>query len=706
MSLIRTIIFCFLFCFSSFAAEGEWHRDSEYPFKLRLISDYNSVSADGFVEGAVEFDLGDEWKIYWRKVGDSGLPTRFDFSASENLRSADILWPVPQKLELRDIISNGYEKYIVFPFILEVKDKTQPLAINLTSDFLICAKLCIPITAHLRLDLGAYGGNFIKDNISSDIRQRFLSTVPQKVNSDLQSHYIGSDSKRHYYRLIVQGDENTEVFIENLGGDKDFIGIDNIKTLSSDKIQVEFSNAAGGVVADNLRLTLSERDLDGRFIKAWDIHSSVTELEGSEDSFTHNSWLIWLSLIGFSLLGGLILNIMPCVLPALALKIFAFSDILGSKKAFDKNLVRKSFLATAFGIVSCFLLLGTVLTVIKFFGGTVGWGVQYQQPTFLAILFMIMLLFSANLFGLFEVQLPQGIMVRVTRFLPPQQSGSHLGQDFLLGFLVTILATPCSAPFLSTALGVALIVGGFEGLIIFLLLGVGMAFPYFMVGMFPMCARFLPKPGSWIRVVKFMMGVFLLLTCVWLFWLLVGAHSLKVAIMVGVLTFGAIIYLYLRGKDILSFTSHVALLPSLMLLGGLFLTFSAADERVKVLEEDGYWRVFDESLIEPAIMDGKVVFVDVTADWCVTCKFNKFNVLHSSAVADKLDSADVLALRADWTLPDSSITSYLQRHGRAGVPLNVVYGVGALDGIILSEILTVSSVLSAFSRAGGEVILR
>ncbi|MGE3623620.1 MAG: protein-disulfide reductase DsbD family protein, partial [Bdellovibrionales bacterium] len=349
-----------------------------------------------------------------------------------------------------------------------------------------------------------------------------------------------------------------------------------------------------------------------------------------------------------------------------------------------------SFLVTAAGIVFSFLVLAGVTIGLKQLGLAVGWGVQFQQPVFLGLLILLLTFFAANMWGLFEIHLP--------RFLADNLAGPYhpkLAGDFATGAFATLLATPCTAPFLGTAVGFALASGPHEIVIIFTALGLGMSLPYIAVALVPRIATALPRPGTWMVRVRHVLGWALALTALWLVWVLAAQISPRGAAVVG-LCMAAIIGLFslnrIRRRGYIAFG-----IASFALLAFANTLMGSVDPKPAAI--DPAWERFDEHEIAGYVEKGKTVFVDITADWCLTCKANKKFVLMRDEVKARLFQPNVVAMEADWTNPDPQIGAYLQKHGRYGIPFNIVFGPAAPQGIVLPELLTPSLVLDALDRA-------
>jgi len=398
-------------------------------------------------------------------------------------------------------------------------------------------------------------------------------------------------------------------------------------------------------------------------------------------------------VLALALAGGLILNLMPCVLPVLALKFLGAMESGGK----ESRAVRAGFLASAGGVVAAFLLLAVAAIAGKEAGYLVGWGIQFQQPAFLILMVLLLVLFASNLLGFFEIGLPGWMSDVAGR----RRDSRTLVGNFLTGAFATVLATPCSAPFLGTALGFALSRGAVEIVAVFAALGLGMASPYLAVAAAPGAARLLPRPGRWMTTLKRIFAAALAATALWLLSILAAQSSPAVAALVGSLAAGSAIALaFMRGGDFWrrGRIATVGVLALLAFAAPLYLT-PAADRASTA--PHGLWRDFDATAIPNLVATGHVVLVDVTADWCLTCKVNETFVLDTAEIVALLRGDGVVAMRADWTRPNDAITRYLASFGRYGIPFNAVYGPGAPQGIALPEVLTKDAVQRAIEKAAG-----
>jgi suppressor for copper-sensitivity B len=395
-------------------------------------------------------------------------------------------------------------------------------------------------------------------------------------------------------------------------------------------------------------------------------------------------------------LGGLILNAMPCVLPVLSLKVFGLIQSADE----GRGAVVKDSLASAAGILVSFWLLALAAIAARSAGNAVGWGIQFQNPVFVTILAVILVLFCLNLWGLFEIPLPRRIADRVAR--SATSGRSSLGSHFSAGLFATLMATPCSAPFLGTAVGFGLSQTAPMILAVFTAIGVGMALPYFFLAAFPGGASLIPHPGAWMEQVKGIMGFLLAGTALWLFYVLANqVNSVSLALIEGGLLLLAL-GLWLRatsGTQLLRtaglITATLAIAFSVWIAHDKRGTADASGETVHLIE----WQDFAPGQPEKLAADGRLVFVDVTADWCATCKVNERLVLETEEIDSLFEQHDVLAMKADWTNRDDDIAQYLAEHGRYAIPFYVLYRPGQ-EPHLFGELLSKKELIRVINESG------
>jgi suppressor for copper-sensitivity B len=672
------------------AAASAWDGDANA--RVRLISATAATGTAQRLDLGLEFRLAPGWHIYWRAPGDTGYPPSAEWTGSDNLQAAALAWPAPRRYSLLGIDSIGYAGDVVLPVLVTVARPGGPLRLSAALDYLACADICVPYQAKLALDLPS---GTASPSPEAGLVARAAAQVPATADqagiAPIGATLAGAaDQPRLALELAARPPlAEPDLFVEGLG--RGFAGRPRVTQLDAERVRLELplynitrAEAARLATPDGVALTL----VDGARAVELTVHPEPGAGAASGD---------WLAIIAVALLGGLILNLMPCVLPVLALKLAAVGGYGGA----SPRLVRLGFLASALGIVSSFLLLAGGAILVRAAGGAVGWGIQFQQPWFLVAMIAILTLFAANLWDWFAIALPRAIADRLTAAPAGVLAGS-----FATGMFASLLATPCSAPFVGTALGFALAGGSVEILGVFAALGVGLALPYLAVALMPSLAGWLPRPGGWMIALRRVLGIALAATACWLVVVLAGAAGPRAALGVAGVMIALAIVLALRARRFadrhdgaarrLAGAAVVALLGAAFAAPPLLATPRPSPEAAA---PRALWQPFAPDRLAELTRAGRVVLVDVTADWCLTCKVNKALVLERGQVADALADGRVAALRADWTRPDPAISDYLASFGRYGIPFNAVYGPGAPAGIALPELLTADAVLDAIKQA-------
>jgi suppressor for copper-sensitivity B len=697
---------------------------------IRLVSAAAGAGSAASVPLGLQFKLAEGWKIYWRSPGDAGFPPDLEVKTAENLRDLDWQWPVPQRFSLFGLESYGYHDEVVFPITAHFSEPGKPLTINAVVHALACSEICVPLDAALSFTLpaGPAGPTAFTQLVS-----RYKSRVPRGPNgtglSIAKIDTVGSPEP-HSIAITIASDQPLgapDVFIEAETG---YAFEKPVLEFSSDRRSAILTIPASRPKTGSLQalpVTLTVVDGDQFFETKAVVVTSISTVAGANSSAgdpasSTTSFGVWVSMLGIGLLGGLILNLMPCVLPVLSLKLLGVLRYGGV----ERRLIRGGFLTSAAGIISCFLLLAAGIILLKQAGHAVGWGIQFQQPLFLAAMITLLAGFAANLFGWLEIPLP-AFLGRLGALGPGAgtptnihansqaksqgNSGRHahsLLGHFLTGAFAAFLATPCSAPFVGTALGFALARGPVEILTIFMALGVGMALPYLLVAAQPRLVQMLPRPGRWMDHMRKVLGIGLLVTAIWLLSIMaVHLDTVWLAAMTVLLVAAGLLLALSKGRSTwIAPTLSGGLALAVLMIGGLAghrpqPENGTSIETAKLDDAPVAWIDFEPAKLASLVGEGRIMFVDVTADWCLTCKVNKSLVLDQGAVADRLNGADVVAMRADWTKPDASVAAYLASFGRYGIPFNAVYGPAAPQGIALPELLTVSVVLDALKKAAG-----
>jgi suppressor for copper-sensitivity B len=672
---------------------SDWVRDKESA--VRLVSAVTGVGTERELPAGLEFELQPGWKTYWRTPGDAGFPVTVDWSGSSNVASVEISWPAPHRFTLFGLETFGYSDAVVLPLKVRPQQPDQPVRLQGVVDYLVCAEICIPKKAELALDIPS--GNAAPSE-QAQLVARYQTQVPSDGalhGLHIESAAIGGTTEKPTIEIAARSAplpfDHPDVIIEGPSGFS--FGAPNV-SVAPDGAAASFSlpvfvntgtdPASLPQTAVTLTLVDGQRGLEQKVTLAALSAGAST----AASNLAQKPTSLGVEIILIALLGGFILNFMPCVLPVLSLKLLGVVGHAGERAA-----TRRGFLASSAGIVAAFLILAATLIALKQAGGAVGWGIQFQHPWFLLAMMLVLLLFAANLWGWFEVPLPAWI-----GRVGAADHGSGLAGQFFTGMFATLLATPCSAPFVGTAVTFALSRGPAEILAIFTALGIGLALPYLLVAALPGIARLLPRPGLWMVWLRHILGLLLAGTAVWL--LTVLAAQISHQALMFAISGTALLWLALAARRMLPSRVRIA---GASLGAAIALTAAVLPgaPRESAATADYTWQSFEPAAIAGLVKQGKTVMVDVTADWCVTCIVNKQLVLNVGASADRLQQPDVVLMKADWTQPNDDIARYLASFGRYGIPFNVVYGPAAPNGVLLPELLSETAVLDAFARASG-----
>ncbi|MBM09727.1 MAG: hypothetical protein CMF69_09160 [Magnetovibrio sp.] len=679
--------------------------ETEYS-RVRLVAASATISSQKISLG-LHFELKPGWKIYWRSPGDAGFSPIIDWADSSNLKSATLTWPVPQRFSILGLETLGYQDDVLLPINAQIVHPQTATNLVAKVSYLTCNKICIPYEARLTLHLPA---GLPQTSPHAHLINIFTSQVPQRGDWNglkIISLKTWKHNGQTWLRLLANSDKTfkkPDAFVEGptkLTYSKPTIRISDGGNLA----HLYFTVSGLNNVNENL-----EKSLAGTLFTVTMVNgNTATEITMPAKEIAPTAIIPPSSpsrigvgpsiafILLLALIGGFILNFMPCVLPVLSLKIFSLIDQSGS----NPREVRLGFLASAAGIISAFIVLALSLIVLRSIGSTIGWGIQFQQPWFLATLVLIITIFACNLWGFFEFHLPKSLSGIGQNFLKVDGLVGH----FLQGTLTTILATPCTAPFLGTAVSFALVGSTIDILIVFFVLGTGLALPHIIISAFPLLAAQFPKPGNWMLYLKHILGFLLAGTAVWLFYILIGVSGLVTASVIGFASLSSILLMFLAHRK--NFGGVQLSAPGLCLLATVTLTTplwtpntSDVDRRFDLgAGLIGIWKPFEPTIINELVSSGKTVFVDITADWCITCQVNKNLVIKSTDVIERMSRNNVIAMQADWTRPDHTISQYLSKFNRFGIPFNVVYGPNAPNGIILPELLTKSAIFIAFANA-------
>ena len=670
--------------------------------EARLIS---SVSATGDLQVlplALEFRLATGWKIYWRTPGEAGLPPAIDLLADGDAVISQIKWPVPKRFNAFGFDNFGYDSAVILP--LQVSGHRPGSSIQLRGQIeaLVCADICVPLGGSVALTMPAGPASPTAD--SRAIAQA-TALVPRQAGENplftVERVWQAAEALHMQFAAPLAIDD---IFIEGAAG----VAFKKPRMSGADAVIAIETTTPLDLVGRDITATIIAGDQFAE--QSFTITAPIPTPE-PDISANDAGWMIF----GLAWLGGLILNLMPCVLPVLAIKLGSVIESAGQQK----SLVRIRFLAAAAGIVTSFILLAAALAAMRLAGAQIGWGIQFQSPLFLSVMMLLLGVFVLAMLDRLVLPVP-AFAHRLTGGFGGAASPRRLAAgDFLTGVLATIMATPCSAPFVGVAVGVALTGSIAELFGIFIALGMGLATPWMLIMLAPGLISALPKPGPWMVWLKRILALLLAGTALWLGSIL---FAITGGLMTGLLTAGVImIIIGLSATSWAVSRPLQRLSPRLLSLVGAVLVvelLAAPPQLLTMLgpkmaanyrqaNDDGgvsvVWQDWQPAMSGPLVDSGKTVFVDVTAVWCITCTANKSLVIEQSPVAPYLrqlvDAGQLVLLQADWTRPNDDIVAFLASYQRYGIPFNIVYGPHALDGIQLGELLTSDAVLAALNKA-------
>jgi suppressor for copper-sensitivity B len=671
---------------AALAAATGWVGDGHAAARLVTASDV--VGTAKKVEAGIEIRLAPGWHAYWRTPGDAGIPPSVDWSGSENLVRADIAWPAPSRYSLQGFETAAYRDHVLLPVALTLAQAGRPLAVHALVNWAACANICVPYSTKLDLTLPAGPAAPAPEaRLIAGARKRVPQPLAAAGIELLSADAVGKGADTALavrLRSSSAAFNAPDLFVEGLDkGSPGRPAVELSRWGQTARLTVPIRDAdAADLIGKKLTLTLVDGARAAEF--------TATPRPGAPAGDPARL----LPILAIALLGGLVLNAMPCVLPVLSLKLLSLATHAGAAR----RRLRLGLLTTALGVVASFALIAAVLIALKASGAAIGWGIQFQWPWFIAAMAAVTVLFAASLWGWLPILLP-----RFANDAAEIRGSTPYAEAFLTGALATLLATPCSAPFVGTAVGFALAQGPAEIATVFAALGVGMAAPYIAVAAFPRMVRLVPRPGRWMNRLRVALGLALAGTAIWLLFVLAALSGPRAALMTAAALAVALVLLALRSRRAIPAgagrlaTSATAALVGLAVLWPAFAGIAAPSAAVAA----GRWRSFDPAAIRQLVGEGKTVFVDVTAAWCLTCKVNEAAVLDREPVAARLFGPDVVAMRGDWTRPDPRLTHYLESFGRYGIPFNAVYGPGRPAGELLPELLTAGAVQQALDQAGG-----
>ncbi|MDM0117096.1 protein-disulfide reductase DsbD family protein [Variovorax sp. J22R133] len=662
-----------------------------------------------------------EWHTYWKNAGDSGLPTELSWTLPKGLSAGDIAWPAPRKIPIGSLANYGYENTVLLPVPLQVANDFKPglfssgaeqAEIRLKASWLVCRKECIPEEGQFALKLPVQGATASR---RAEFEAAFAAQPAPLADGSGHIEVAGDKllvkvdglPANAHGRTLAFFPETNDVIHNGAVSGKDWTQSWEGNTWTATVPLAQQRSASPPVMPVVLALTDAR---PGDTPVAWRAEAPVsgtwpaatapaptTEISPAlraalaanananvSPAPVKASGTLIAALLG-ALLGGLLLNLMPCVFPVLAIKVLGFA-----RHAQDRRGHRRAAVAYTVGVIVSFLALGGAMLAMRAAGSQLGWGFQLQSPAVVAALAALFTLIGLNLAGVFEFgrMAPQslaGVKVR-----------HPLANDFLSGVLAVVIASPCTAPFMGASLGFAIGLPAAEALLLFATLGLGLALPYLLAGFVPAIAVLLPRPGAWMKTLQRLLAFPMFATVAWLVWVLGQQSGIDGAgaLLALLVCLAAVVWsLTLRGRSRI-FISALLLACTALLAGTMGRNIVNVAQAVPASNAADRWQPWSTQRVSELAADGRPVFIDFTAAWCVTCQYNKKTTLADAEVLAQFDARNVALLRADWTRRDPAITAALAALGRNGVPVYVLQSPGKTP-VVLTEILGKDEVRAA-----------
>ena len=643
-----------------------------------LVSSHDSVAPGQEFYIALRTELDDHWHTYWRNPGDSGEPVQIDWTLPENVTAGAINWPLPRPIPTGPIVNYGFEGTPLFPVKFTVSPNAEiGSVITVISDFyyLVCKDVCIPEQGKVSLPIAVgepiedYGWKTeIDAALAASPKRGGIQGAITKTGASLEMSFTnlpeGDFSKAYFfpYEQGIIGHSDPQIITRGADGLRlsttpDYVWDDPTPKVFGGVLTYETGGTLKGVA-----VTLAV----GKPLNIGAVATPKAAIGGVT---------LWTAIIG-ALIGGLILNLMPCVFPVISIKALSIAKTAHGERSAIR---REAWLYTA-GVIATFLLLTIILLALKAGGSEIGWGFQLQSPKVVAVLAVLLFVIGLNLLGAFEL----GSGLQNTGAELTQKSGA--AGSFFTGALAVIVATPCTAPLMAGAVGYALASPAIITLAVFMALAIGFALPFLVIAYVPGLLSKLPKPGAWMERFKEILAFPMFAASIWLIWVLslqAGEDGVLFALS-AMLATGLAIWFFKRKGMIGKVLGVISVLAAIALPISVSANAASADIAASELEAE----VWSPARVAELQAEGRPIFVDFTAAWCVTCKVNEKVVLNKSKTQKLFKDTNTAFLVADWTNKDDVIAAELAKYGRAGVPLYLVYNNKSVSPAILPQVLS------------------
>ncbi len=649
---------------------------------IKLVSNAfkNSMTAPTAV--GVLFEIPEGWHIYWKNPGQTGKSTTVRWTQGKGIKLGKLYYPVPERFDENGFTTYGYSKRTLIFSQIKTIPAAPDIKIEANVEWLACKKICVPGKAVLSAPLNTIGG-------WRDLFERYLElvphTIPKEILKDLKIKESKEGTEFHLpQKLPWCATKNRPPFIPLSNSD---------------------ASVTWGKEADTLVVNIDEKVENGLLLQCtdneevkgfiWNKKSKNKNIAAKAS--TANIGLLYALLLAF--IGGILLNLMPCVLPVLAIK----TANLAGQAHEEPIRVRLHGMAYTAGILISMIILALAVILMKSAGRSVGWGFQFHHPLYVLFLIAVIFLFAFNMFGIFE------ITFAVNAPTSPAPQNTSLAGSLATGAAAVLLATPCTAPFLAVAVSFALSASNFTILAVFIAIGAGLALPFFLLSLIPSWTKALPKPGVWMIRLKKFLAMLLLITGVWLIYILKKQTSLRgvmyalFAIAIAALSSIVIRMIQRKEKSIkIWITSLAAVLAVFFILlhnYPLIILEKGAKGQHNTIIYGLKWQNFDPKKIEKTLDSKKPVFLAFTASWCLTCKANEKLVLHTQRASELFKEKGIVPFIADWSSKNPTVDKWLRKYGGTGVPRYILIDPKRPDSpIILPEVLTFSTLEKVFSK--------
>ena len=663
---LRLALVLFLICFFPHSTFSNSYFNTGQS-SVTLLTESNQVGGEETLLVGLEFNLSPGWHTYWENPGDSGEGASIKWNLPSGFKASTILWPGPKRIPVEPLMTYGYEdKALLLTEIKSPKEFSNPVKISAKINWLTCKDICIPQEG--QVDMTLIKGPKVANQFTSKLKEVAL-TVPKNFPSPYRVSVI---NEKIFLQFEKEGSRNISeaYFFPNEYGLINYTADQKLER-NDNSFSLELSSAEVQLKTNTLKGVLKLK-VDG--IK--EFYTLDLPLEKNT-----NSPLVTISLLTaiiFAFLGGIILNAMPCVFPILSIKILSFIEqSQGSKeKLFHHGLVFSA------GVLTTFLAVSALLIFLRASGEAIGWGYQLQSPWVVSLLIYLFVVIGIVFMGNIVLGSSFGNLGTLV------QNQKDLTSSFFTGVLAVVVASPCTAPFMGPALGLALLQPGLKSIVIFLALGIGFSLPYLILSIYPQLLSKLPKPGEWMQTLKQIMAFPMWASALWLAWVLSSQVDMQsvFAVLLGALLIALGLWLMEKTQNSASILRRLTLIFSLgLMIFSIWLLPIASDNNSPSLENEE--NAFSVQKLNSLRSEQKMVFLNFTADWCITCKVNEAIALNQDKVKKVLDEKNIIYLKADWTRKDPEIASMLASYGRTGVPLYLLFPSQG-DPIILPELLT------------------